>query len=96
MHQKYLQETNDYNDLNRKYERCLTIIKILQSTPCLATDSIDKIMNIFINCHYTFFFIYQMAFKLSNLIQCYSIHYIHSFVRFLFILIIVNRTNDYY
>lgn len=32
----------DYNDLNRKYERCLTIIKILQSSPCLATDSVDQ------------------------------------------------------
>lgn len=32
----------DYNDLNRKYERCLTIIKILQSSPCLATDSVDE------------------------------------------------------
>ena len=32
----------DYNDLNRKYEQCLTIIKILQSSPCLATDSVDE------------------------------------------------------
>ena len=32
----------DYNDLNRKYERCLTIIKILQSSPCLASDSVDE------------------------------------------------------
>ena len=32
----------DYNDLNRKYERCLTTIKILQSSPCLATDSVDE------------------------------------------------------
>lgn len=32
----------DYNDLNRKYERCLTIIKILQSSPCLANDSVDE------------------------------------------------------
>lgn len=32
----------DYNDINRKYERCLTIIKILQSSPCLATDSVDQ------------------------------------------------------
>ena len=32
----------DYNDLNRKYERCLIIIKILQSSPCLATDSVDE------------------------------------------------------
>ena len=31
----------DYNDLSRKYERSQTIIKILQSSSCLATDSVD-------------------------------------------------------
>ncbi len=31
-----------YNDLNQKYERCLTIIKILQFSPCLASDSVDE------------------------------------------------------
>ncbi len=31
----------DYNDLSRKYERSLIMIKILQSSPCLATDSVD-------------------------------------------------------
>lgn len=32
----------DYNDLNRKYERCLTMIKILQTASCLSTDSVDE------------------------------------------------------
>ncbi|MCI8510192.1 MAG: IS3 family transposase [Lachnospiraceae bacterium] len=31
----------DYNDLNRKYERSQTMIKILQTAQCLATDSTD-------------------------------------------------------
>lgn len=31
----------DYNDIARKYERSQTIIKILQTAPCLATDSVD-------------------------------------------------------
>ena len=38
----HLINLKDYNDLTRKYERSLTIIKILQSSPCLATDSIDE------------------------------------------------------
>lgn len=32
----------DYNDLVRKYERSQIIIKILQTAPCLTTDSIDN------------------------------------------------------
>lgn len=38
----HLINLKDYNDLTRKYERSQTIIKILQSSPCLATDSIDE------------------------------------------------------
>ncbi len=38
----HLVNLKDYNDLSRKYERSLTMIKILQSSPCLATDSVDE------------------------------------------------------
>lgn len=38
----HLINLKDYNDLTRKYERSQTMIKILQSSPCLATDSIDE------------------------------------------------------
>ena len=38
----HLINLKDYNDLTRKYKRSLTMIKILQSSPCLATDSIDE------------------------------------------------------
>ena len=39
---RHIINLKDYNDLNQKYERCLTIIKILQFSPCLASDSVDE------------------------------------------------------
>ena len=37
----YTINLKDYNDIARKYERSQTMIKILQTAPCLASDSID-------------------------------------------------------